>query len=250
MPSRRGRSEGLSDLQLMRRLRCLAWLSAAQLQGLHDSMSARSVESGEAICRERGKPSADTHILLLGTAQLNYISAARSRAVAILPPGVVFKFPLMPNEVASKFELVALAKCRVAAVPTDQFIRIALGIAPADYTRMRATLENHLGDVFARYTHFVGLSMEQRVVLALLELSRDFGVADARGSLLRITLTHEQLADLAGASRARVTKALLNLESERVIGRQGRQLIVDVPGARALLSSGRRPARAIGPSTS
>jgi CRP-like cAMP-binding protein len=250
MPRRRGRSEALPDLQLMRRLRCLAWLSAAQLQRLHDSMSARSVEPGEVICREQGRPSPDTHILLLGTAQLNYISAPRSRAVAILPPGVVFQFPLMPIEVAPGFELVALAKCRVAAVPTDQFIRITLGIASDDYTKIRGTLENHLGGVLARYTNFVGLSMERRVVLALLELSRDFGVADARGSLLRITFTHQQLADLAGASRARVTKALLNLDGERVITRQGRQLILDLSKARALLSSRRGLAKAIGPPTS
>ena len=46
------RSETLSDLELLARLKGLSWLSAAQLKELGHSMSARSVKR---------KPSPDNH---------------------------------------------------------------------------------------------------------------------------------------------------------------------------------------------
>ena len=44
--------------------------------------------------------------------------------------------------------------------------------------------------------------------------------------LLRISLSHKDLADLVGGSRPRVTEHLAELEREHLLIRQGRQLIV------------------------
>jgi hypothetical protein len=49
---------------------------------------------------------------------------------------------------------------------------------------------------------------------------------ESRGTLLRVSLSHKDLADLVGASRPRVTEQLAELERERLLIRQGRQLIV------------------------
>ena len=51
-----------SDLQLLGRLKALAWLSAAQLKNLDDSMTSRNVRHKGVIFEERGVLSLDTHI--------------------------------------------------------------------------------------------------------------------------------------------------------------------------------------------
>lgn len=49
---------------------------------------------------------------------------------------------------------------------------------------------------------------------------------ESRGTLLGLSLSHKDLADLVGASRPRVTEHLAELEREHLLVRQGRQLIV------------------------
>ncbi len=46
--------------------------------------------------------------------------------------------------------------------------------------------------------------------------------------LLRVSFSHQDIADLVGASRPRVTEHLAQLERENLVIRQGRQLIVRV----------------------
>ena len=46
------------------------------------------------------------------------------------------------------------------------------------------------------------------------------------GTLLRIPVSHKDLADLVGATRPRITEHLAELERKHVLIRQGRQLIV------------------------
>jgi Crp-like helix-turn-helix domain len=54
------------------------------------------------------------------------------------------------------------------------------------------------------------------------------GIEDSRGALLRASFSHQDIADLVGASRPRVTEHLAQLEREHLVIRQGRQLIVRV----------------------
>ena len=90
------RSETLSDLELLGRLKGLSWLSAAQLKELGHSMSARSVKRNGVIFQELGKPSTEAHILLSGAAQLSHLNGEGPRVVAMMMPGVIFRLPL-PN---------------------------------------------------------------------------------------------------------------------------------------------------------
>ena len=73
--------------------------------------------------------------------------------------------------------------------------------------------------------------------MALLELSLEFGVQNSRGVLIRITLTQSQLADLVGASRAKVGRVLLDLERREIVVREGRQLAVVARSLEALVRS-------------
>jgi CRP-like cAMP-binding protein len=62
--------------------------------------------------------------------------------------------------------------------------------------------------------------------MALLELAQKFGVQDDRGTILILQVTHEDLADLVGASRQKVTEHMKELERQQMILRDGRKLIV------------------------
>ncbi len=231
-----------SDLQLLGGLKGLSWLSAMQLRELDDSMTSRNVKHKGLIFEEDGVRSPDTHILLTGAAELCHMDGDRSRVVAILSPGVIFRMPLMARGIDHTFRWTALNDCRVSQLTTNSFIRISLGIGvlPADFIRV-ADIENpRWGSLMGRYPSFINLSLSGRVAVALLELSLEFGVQNTRGILIRITLTQRQLADLVGASRAKVGLVLRDLELKKIIVREGHQLAVVVRRLEAMVESGGR----------
>jgi len=235
-PATRSKTK-FSDLQLLGRLKGLAWLSAPQLKKLDDSMTSRNVQHKGLIFEERGVLSLDTHILLTGTAELSHVNGSRPRVVAILSPGVIFRMPLMARGIDHNFQWTALNDCRVSQLTTNNFISISLGIPPADFMRVADSINPRWGSLIGRYPGFLGLNLQRRVAVALLELSFEFGVQNTRGILIRITLTQRQLADLVGASRAKVGQVMLDLERKKIVVREGHQLAVLTRGLEALVKS-------------
>jgi CRP/FNR family cyclic AMP-dependent transcriptional regulator len=231
-----------TDLQLLGRLKGLNWLSAAQLKKLDDSMTSRNIKHKGLIFEERGVLSPDTHILLTGTAELSHVNGSRPRVVAILSPGVIFRMPLMARGIDHSFQWTALNDCRVSQLTTNDFIGISLGILPADFMRVAESVNPRWSSLIGRYPGFLGLNLVCRVAVALLELALEFGVQNTRGILIRITLTQRQLADLVGASRAKVGQVLLELERRKMVVREGHQLAVLTRQLEALLRSNGQPA--------
>jgi CRP-like cAMP-binding protein len=215
-----------SDLQLLGRLKGLAWLSSGQLKDLDDSMTIRNVKHKDVIFEERGVRSQDTYILLSGTAELCHLDGTRSRVIAVLSPGLIFRMPLMAPGLDHTFRWTALSDCRVAQLTTSSFINISLGIRAADFLKVADFENQRWGYLMGRYPSFVGLGLHGRVAVALLELSVEFGVQETRGILIRVALSQRQLADLVGASRAKVGQVLRDLERKKIVVRDGHHLAV------------------------
>ena len=78
-----------------------------------------------------------------------------------------------------------------------------------------------------RCANFMSCTLEERLVLTLLELAENFGIKDKRGLRLTISARHQDLADLVGASRPRVTEFLVKFERDKLINRDERHLIIN-----------------------
>ena len=77
-----------------------------------------------------------------------------------------------------------------------------------------------------RRSNFVICTLEERLALILLELSDHFGIRDAKGMRLELPMRHNDLAELAGGSRPRITEHLKEFDHKGFIVRKGRQLVV------------------------
>jgi CRP-like cAMP-binding protein len=71
-----------------------------------------------------------------------------------------------------------------------------------------------------RSSSFLDLDLHERIAITLLELASDFGIEESRGALLRASFSHQDIADLVGASRPRVTEHLAQLEREHLVIRR------------------------------
>lgn len=214
------------DVRSLRKLKSLSWLAPDKLQRLCDALAIRKVKKREVIFYEK-EVSNQMYILLSGVAKLTSLGKEEDRVlVALLAAGEVFGISSLLAEMQRPFRCDAFTDCRVGVISPEVFVDIVLGIPFADFRQTMEITAGRWWSMVLRYAAFVGSGLRERLAAALLELASKFGVRDARGTILSLPLTHEDLADLVGASRQKITEHLNEFERQRVIMREGRRLIV------------------------
>jgi CRP-like cAMP-binding protein len=214
-----------TDLELFDYLKAFSWLSNSDKTDLVSALEIANFTKREVILRESALAST-AHILLAGTASLSCLNVRTERVmVALLPPGPIPEFPTLPFT-PSRFQIEAYDDCRVGSLAWEQFDKITSHSSQSAFRKFHQTNLQQWYRLLLRGSSFLSLSLHERVGLALLELCIDFGIADSRGTLLRVAVSQGHLANLVGASRPRVTEHLARLEREGLVIRQGRQLVV------------------------
>jgi CRP-like cAMP-binding protein len=216
-----------ADLERLGRLKSLSWLSQPELALLVSALAITNHKRHAVILRE-GALARDAHILLSGIARITCRNSRNERVtVALLPPGPIPQFPAMPVS-QSGFQCEAYNDCRAGTVSWDDFDRITANAKESAFKQFHRNDMKLWYRLLLRSSSFLNLGLHERIAVALLELCSDFGIEESRGTLLRVTFSHKDIANLVGASRPRVTEHLARLEREEFLIRQGRQMVVRV----------------------
>jgi hypothetical protein len=191
-------------------------------------MTVRAVEKHASI-RSRNPEREDAHILLSGSVAWTCVDARqrRRKLLKLIPPGMLPMLPGGNRQIDPDLRYLAFTNCKVGQVELEAFFRITLGQQASAYERLLDIQLRHWTALLPRWSKsVVGLGTRGRLQLALLELCADFGIPDSRGLLLSVSPGHDDLADLIGASRSKVTQALGDLERRGMIVRLGRRMAV------------------------
>jgi CRP-like cAMP-binding protein len=216
-----------SDLDKLTRLKALSWLSVSELGLLAGTLALANFKRPQIIFREAAL-AADAHILLKGIARITCQNARGERVtIALLPPGPIPDFPLLPFG-RFGFRCEAYDDCRVGSLSWSTFEGISAHRSESAFKTFHQNDLQQCYRLLLRSSSFLNLDLHERIAITLLELASDFGIKESRGALLKASFSHQDIADLVGASRPRVTEHLAQLEREHLIIRQGRQLIVRV----------------------
>jgi CRP-like cAMP-binding protein len=216
-----------TDLDRLSRLKALSWLSPSELTLLARALAVANYKRHAVILRE-AELSQDAHILLSGIARITCRNARNERVtVALLAPGPIPEFPALPLS-QSGFQCEAYNDCRVGTVSWGDFDRITPNAHDSAFKQFHRNDLKQWYRLLLRSSSFLNLGLHERIAIALLELCSDFGIEDSRGTLLRVSFSHKDIANLVGASRPRVTEHLARLEREKFVIRQGRQMVVQV----------------------
>lgn len=213
------------DPVALKRLRSLSWLSNEQVERLARNGEARRVKRPSTIFSE-GESSNRVYIMLSGVAKLSILNRDERVLVGLVGPGEVFGVSSLLPQTTRPFRCDAFTDCTVAIVQPEVFVDATLGITQAALSRVLDVTVGRWWMMLVRYANFVGLGLRERLAGALLEVGNKFGVEDSRGVLLTLKLTHEDLADLVGASRQRTTVQLKEFERECALIRDGRRIII------------------------
>jgi CRP/FNR family transcriptional regulator len=178
-------------------------------------------------------------LLCTGRAKLSTCSSdGKSLITQIAEPGQVLGLSAVisgrPYEVTAE----TLQPCQVNFIKREDFLRFLSEHGEA-CLRVAQHLSNNYHAAYEQ-VRSLGLShsASEKLARLLLEWSDKAGVATDRGISMKLTLTHEEIAQLIGISRETVTRLLAEFKNEELIHIKGATLIIrNKPALAAMVSS-------------
>lgn len=176
-------------------------------QRLQDTMDPRSLTRGEVVFRE-GDPGDSLYVIVSGKVKLARTSAdGRESLMSVLGPGEMFGELSLFDPGPRLTTAYVVSDADFISLGNDA-LRGFLADHPEVAMQMLAGLAHRLRRTNEGLSDLVFTDVPGRVAKALLDLSDRFGRRTDLGVLVSHELTQEELAQLVGASRETVNKAL------------------------------------------
>jgi len=214
---RRGR--GGDDLWCMSEVDIFADLNDEEIAAIGAAAPMRQFSAGELLYSPP-QPMETLFILKQGRVRIFRVSAdGRALTTAIVTPGTIFGEMLLLGQQMHDNFAEALDKVTVCVMSRSDVQRFLLSDARIA-ARISEILGNRVSQLERRLSDTVFKSVPQRIATTLCLLA-DEEQRRPLGRGLQVSLTHEQVAALAGTSRETTTK-ILNEFAEQGLLRLGR----------------------------
>ncbi len=129
----------------------------------------------------------------------------------------------------------AMENALVTEIPREQFEKLLDSHARMG-TRLVKTLCERRRELENTVEKLVFQDVNAKLAELLLSLGDDYGVDDARGTLVAVKITHQEMANLIGSTRETVSLTLSQFKRKKLIATDGRKIILtDREGLRALI---------------
>ncbi len=101
--------------------------------------------------------------------------------------------------------------------------------------KMTKILAQRRREIEAKIENLVFKDVNSKLAELLLRFSEEYGVEDARGTLVALKITHQEMANLIGSTRETVSLTLAQFKKRGLIQSEGRKVIIsDREGLKAL----------------
>ena len=192
---------------------------------LRASLTERSVAKGEIVFQE-GEPGDRMYVILEGKVKLGQSSNdGRESLLAILGPGEMFGELSLFDPGQRTSTATALTDAVILALSNEQ-LRPWLAGRPEVATALLQALARRLRRTNEAMADLVFSDVPGRVAKALLDLGEKFGEVTSEGLMVTHDMTQEELAQLVGASRETVNKALADFAQRGWIRLESRQVMI------------------------
>jgi CRP/FNR family transcriptional regulator len=196
--------------------------SAAALEAM---LTTRSVARGHVVFRE-GDEGDRLFIVIDGKVKISRAAAdGRENLLAVLGSGEMFGELSLFDPGPRTATVSAVTDSTLASLDHDD-LRPLLVERPGVAVELLQALAQRLRRTNEAMADLVFTDVPGRVAKALLDLAEKFGVSEADGIRVRHDLTQEELAQLVGASRETVNKALSEFAHRGWLRIEGRSVLL------------------------
>jgi CRP/FNR family transcriptional regulator, cyclic AMP receptor protein len=178
----------------------------------------------------QGSPAGLISLLILGVVKIYCPMGNTDRAfVRLAAPGDILGFENFIDSTGQStraFEAQALTKCVVALFTREHVAKMLKELDQTTLVRLLEHLNAAWSSVLYRSIVFLGASFRQRLAITFEDLASRFGVKEKRGMLLRIKLSHADLAEMIDGSRTLVTRLIGEMVARQALYRDAGRYIV------------------------
>lgn len=213
------------DHDVIRRAPLFAGLDQESAEHLITQMTVTHMERGDVLFNE-GESGDRLFIIGEGKVKLGRTSPdGRENLLAILGPGEMFGELSLFDPGTRTATATAVAETQVLALSTEQ-LRDYLQTRPQVALTLLAALARRLRRTNEILADLVFTDVPGRVAKALLDLAHRFGRPVEDGIMVSHDLTQEELAQLVGASRETVNKALADFATRGWLKLEARAVLL------------------------
>ncbi|MBI2683184.1 MAG: Crp/Fnr family transcriptional regulator [Acidobacteriales bacterium] len=175
--------------------------------------------AADAVLFMEGQPPTGVMILCQGRVKLSVTSAeGKTVILSIAEPGEVLGMSSAISGKPHEATAESLEPVQVNIIRRNDFLEF---LKKFQEVSLHAAQElSHVHNTACREIRMLGLSQSVQEKLANLILQWDERVPNSKGRL-KVTLTHEEIAQLLGTSRETVTRTLNDLKKKKVIAIKG-----------------------------
>jgi CRP-like cAMP-binding protein len=209
----------------LRALQVLQDFSASQLNQLSRNMTVLNVRKGEVIYRP-GQVAENLYLVLDGGIGLSLLgSKGSSLRLAVLAQGEFFGVAALISGWRRVSHASAVRHSRIGEISARFFVEKICALSWKGLSTLTELTLKPLFIISLRRALFLIEDLPNRVTTVLWEYA-SHPEARKKGGLLPLSLTHEEISALIGASRPRVSLTLKQLEGRGFFVRKGKQIMV------------------------
>ena len=213
------------DDKVVRQAPLFAALDDEQAAALLSSMTRVELHRGETLFTE-GEPGDRLYVIMSGKIKLGRTSPdGRENLLAVLGPGEMFGELSLFDPGPRTATATAVSDATLVGLGHDD-LRGWLSTRPDVAQHLLRALARRLRRTNDALGDLVFSDVPGRVAKALLDLSERFGRQTDEGVLVAHELTQEELAQLVGASRETVNKALADFASRGWLRLEPRSVVI------------------------
>ena len=129
----------------------------------------------------------------------------------------------------------AMESTLITALSRARFERLVSQHVRLSYELVKV-LADRRREMERRTEDLVFKDVNAKLAELLLGLGHDYGIADARGTMVSMKITHQEMANLIGSTRETVSLTLSHFKKTGLIANDGRKMIItDRAGLQALM---------------
>ncbi len=217
-------------IDLIRRVPLFATLSEEEFKTLEHVFQVKTYRKNQVIFLEE-ETGNYMYIVLAGKVKVTKAtSGGKETILAIHQPGDFFGEMALLDGKTSPATVSAIEDCRIATIYHSDFQRLMMSNEKV-VRQIIQVLCSRLRQVWAQVQDLSYSTADDRIRAGILQLSRKHGVPDARGIIIDLKITHQELAELVGTSRETVTRTLARLQKKGVLQLDQRRIILLKPKA-------------------
>ena len=213
------------DLEVLRKAPLFTNLDDEVFAILTSELTEVELSRGASAFHE-GDQGDQLYVIMSGKIKLGRTASdGRENLVAVLGPGEIFGEMALFNPAPRSATATAVSATRLAGLRHEN-LRRAIASSPDVSLQLLQALAQRLSKTNESLADLVFSDVPGRVAKALLDLADRFGRPAADGLLVAHDLTQEELAQLVGASRETVNKALAEFVHRGWIRLENRAVVV------------------------